>query len=201
MTPTLFHGPGARDQAVRASVAPGFRPVSEPMGDGGLKVDDSRTLVEVASVAPVGDKKGTLVLGPLDRATPEAADALLKTLEDLAEGPVRLIPWAWDLAGVLPTIRSRTLHQWCPGPDPLLYLKGAAEGLIKAVTEKRLPAVVEALSEINDGEREDLLVAVQGPLLAMGSDGLDVWVRLRPLISGRGVARLPAVVALMGIGA
>ena len=201
MTPTLFHGPGARDHAVRASVAPGFRPVSEPMGDGGLKVDDSRLLVEIASVAPVGDKKGTLVLGPLDRATPEAADALLKTLEDLAEGPVRLVPWAWDLAGVLPTIRSRTLHQWCPGPDPLSYLKGAAEGLIKAVSEKRLPAVVEALSEINDGEREDLLVAVQGPLLAMGSEGIDVWVRLRPLISGRGVARLPAVVALMGIGA
>ena len=197
----MFHGPGARDHAVRASVAPGFRPVSEPMGDGGLKVDDSRLLVEIASVAPVGDKKGTLVLGPLDRATPEAADALLKTLEDLAEGPVRLVPWAWDLAGVLPTIRSRTLHQWCPGPDPLSYLKGAAEGLAKAVTEKRLPAVAEALSEINDGEREDLLVAVQGPLLAMGSEGIDVWVRLRPLISGRGVARLPAVVALMGIGA
>jgi len=201
MTPILFHGPGARTEAVNSSNAPGFRPVSDPVGDGGLKVDDSRTLVEIASVAPVGDKKGSLVLGPLDRATPEAADALLKTLEDLAEGPVRLFPWAWDLAGVLPTIRSRTLHRWCPGPDPLGYLKGPADKLVEASLSERLATVAELLSEMTDGEREDLLVAAQAPLLKAGEKGLGIWARLRPLISGRGVSRLPAIVALMGLEA
>jgi hypothetical protein len=171
------------------------------MGDDGLKVDDSRTLVELLGAAPVGDKRGSLVLGPLDRTTPEAGDALLKTLEDFGEGPTRVFAWAWDLSGVLPTIRSRTLPVWCPGPDPLGHLAKKAQALYDALTSRKLHTVLELLGEVPDDlSREDLLLAFLNPLSRnLSPESNNVWRRVRPLLNGRGVTRLVAVTALMGL--
>ena len=206
MTPCLYHGPSARDRAVREAGGEGFRPVAPPMGDDGLKVDDARTLVELLGTAPVGDKRGSLVLGPLDRTTPEAGDALLKTLEDYGEGPTRVFAWAWDFSGVLPTIRSRTLPVWCPGPDPLAHLAKKAQALCDALSAGKLHTVLEVLGEEpDDFAREDLLLAFlaplsRNPLPESGGGGSGaVWRRVRPLLNGKGVSRLVAVTALMGL--
>ena len=93
MTPILFHGPLGRDEAVSKASKVGRR-VSNPVGDKGLKVADSRKIVEISGSSGVGDKPPSVVVGPLDKATPEASDALLKTLEDLGSGPLRIILWA-----------------------------------------------------------------------------------------------------------
>lgn len=206
MTPCLYHGPGARDRAVREAGGEGFRPVAPPMGDDGLKVDDARALVEILGVAPVGDKRGSLVLGPLDRTTPEAGDALLKTLEDYGEGPTRVFAWAWDLSGVLPTIRSRTLPVWCPGADPLAHLAKKSQALYDALAAGKLHTVLELLGEEpDDYTREDLLLALLGPLSrnplpeSVGGGTRAVWQRVRPLLNGKGVSRLVAATALMGL--
>jgi len=176
------------------------------VGDDGLKVDDARTLVELLGTAPVGDKRGSLVLGPLDRTTSEAGDALLKTLEDYGEGPTRVFAWAWDLSGVLPTIRSRTLPVWCPGADPLAHLAKKAQALYDALAAGKLHTVLELLGEEpDDYAREDLLLALLGPLSraplpeSVLGGTRAVWQRVRPLLNGRGVSRLVAVAALMGL--
>jgi len=201
MTPRLFHGPGGRDRALQGLSS--YRLLHPPIGDEGLKVDDSRLLVDLMSSPPVGDKLGGILIGPLDRATGEAADALLKTLEEGVHGRVHIFTWAWDLAGVLPTIRSRTLPIWCPeGPDPLLLYKGRAGALWKSLQEGRASSLIEILSEEeSDLTREDLLTALLNILTLSEKmeDVLPLWNRIRPLLRGRGVSRMSALTALLNL--
>jgi hypothetical protein len=199
MTPYLFHGPGSRDRSVREA-SQGFRLLCPPVGDDGLKVDDARLLVELLGTAPVGDRRGSVVLGPLDRATGDAADALLKTLEDYAEGPTQVFAWAWGLSAVLPTIRSRTLPLWCPnGPDPLSGYNKKAQSLVDALNQNRIGGLLEILSaEPDDLAREDLLLASLAPL-AKAPKALEIWPRLRKMLTGRGVSKLSAATALLGL--
>lgn len=200
MTPTLFHGPSARDRAVALSLTLG-RPVSDPLGDSGLKVDDSRALVELASSSGIGDRPPSVVVGPLDAATPEASDALLKTLEDLCEGPLSIVLWADHLRGVSGTIQSRTFAVWCPEgpttPDPLAYLKEPAQNLAKALMENdpvKILGVLEDLTEKKDGAKDwpDLLLATC-QFLAPGLQDevlrprvIEVWDRIRTVLDGKG---------------
>jgi hypothetical protein len=162
MTPALFHGPEARDRAVARGLELG-RPISEPIGDAGLKVDDSRKIIALTAHGGIGDRPPSLVIGPLDQATPEASDALLKTLEDLAEGPVRLVLWADYLHEVIPTIRSRTLAEWCPAGQhylsPLAYMDDNAKSLCEAVLEQDQVRILGVLTEVGK-DWPDLLRAV-----------------------------------------
>lgn len=200
MTPTIFHGPSARDRAVALSIQLG-RPVSEPIGDAGLKVDDSRALIELASSSGIGDRPPSVVVGPLDASTPEASDALLKTLEDLCDGPLSIVLWADHLRGVSGTIQSRTFAVWCPeGPttsDPLAYLREPAQALAKALIENdpvKILGVLEDLSEKKDGAKDwpDLLLATCAFLALSVQDEtlrpnvLDAWGRIRRVLDGKG---------------
>lgn len=177
------------------------RPVSDPIGDSGLKVDDSRALVELASSSGIGDRPPSVVVGPLDAATPEASDALLKTLEDLCDGPLSIVLWADHLRGVSGTIQSRTFAVWCPSgpttPDPLAYLKESAQNLAKALLEKdpvKILGVLEDLSEKKDGAKDwpDLLLAACQFLAAEVEDEnlrprvIEAWTRIRPVLDGKG---------------
>jgi len=168
--------------------------VSDPIGDSGLKVDDSRLIVQLSNDSGVGDRPPSVVIGPLDSATPEAADALLKTLEDLTEGPLKIVLWADDLLRVIPTIRSRTWAKWCPpvtgGFDPLSYLETPAEALCQAILSRDSSRILGALEEIDKGWPE-LLQALCAPLAKALEEGdyettLEVWPRLRPLLDGKG---------------
>jgi len=191
--PFLFHGPEARGRAVSHANDAG-RVLSEPIGDKGLKVDDARCIVELASRSGVGDRSPTLVVGPLDRATPEAADALLKTLEDLAEAPLKLVLWADHLGEVVSTIRSRTQEIWCPpGPnylDPLHVHEDQAQSLCEAVLAEDPVKILGILEEV-DQDWPYLLRALCIPLSReiLGENpevALRVWLRLRPALDGRG---------------
>ena len=114
-TPFLYHGPEARTMACSEANRIG-RLLCDPIGDGGLKTDDAREAVSIVSGGVFGDAEPTMVIGPLCTATPEAADALLKTLEDLS-GYVTLCLWADCIGEVVPTIRSRTKAVWCPAKN------------------------------------------------------------------------------------
>lgn len=200
MTPTLFHGPGSRDKAVELSKKLG-RPVSEPIGDAGLKVDDSRAIIEMADSSGIGDAPPSVVVGPLDAATPEASDALLKTLEDLCDGPLSIVLWADHLRGVSGTIQSRTRAVWCPPgprtPDPLAYMSDRAKVLAAALLEEdevKILGVLEDLSETKEGAKDwpDLILAACAVLSGKITEDklcgkvVEVWGRLRPVLDGKG---------------
>jgi len=202
MTPRLFHGPSARDKAVSLSLEIG-RPVGDPVGDKGLKVDDSREIVELASHSGIGDKAPTIVVGPIDQASPEASDALLKTLEDLAEGPLRIILWADFLNEVSPTIQSRTIQIWCPPDklwiDPLSQYSEQANKLFEALLKKDQSRVLDLVGGARDNWA-DLLQALCGSLaqhvLSEPKRVLETWNRFRLVLDGRG-SFLVAVDALL----
>lgn len=198
-TPFLFHGPLARDAVVTYAQEAG-RLIAEPIGDGGLKVADSRLIVELAGNAGVGDKRPVVIVGPLDRATPEAGDALLKTLEDLADGPLLILLWADYLGGVIGTIRSRTLDRWCP-PDERWtspFVDEHAEALYEAWAKGDAAACLGVIYD----RQKDWQALLQGFCEVMAERAPDspqaarVWPLVRPLLDGRG-SHLCAATALL----
>lgn len=198
-TPLLYHGPQARNLAVQSSLNT-HRPVEDPLGDAGLKVGDSRHLVSLAQNPGVGDKPPSIVVGPLDKATPEAADALLKTLEDLQDTPLKICLWAESLNGVRPTIRSRTFMKWCPGNEAPHYLNEAANQVVDAMGKGDIASLIRIFKETQ--EASELAKALCQPLAESMSKNpnmyLQVWANLRPLLGTKG--EMGAVMgALMGV--
>ena len=202
-SPILFHGPLARAEALDHATAAG-RLISDPIGDGGLKVADSRRIVNLAGNAGVGDRNPVVIVGPLDRATPEAGDALLKTLEDLAEGPLVILLWADYLGGVIGTIRSRTLARWCP-PDER-WVSPFKDEHAKALWDawsKQDPAA--CLGVIYD-RKKDWQALLQGFCEYMAENAptepetARVWPLVRPLLDGRGSHLCAATALLEALG-
>lgn len=196
MTPLLFHGPEARDQALKKALEVG-RLVGDPIGDDGLKVDDSREIVRLALSPGVGDRPPCVLVGPLDSATPSAADALLKTLEEISAFPLRIILWTDYLGEVIPTIRSRTLHIWCPPSrtwlDPLSYMDDPAKDLLAARASKDWVKVVSIVREA--GKDWPDLLTMYCSLLDPGSSSV-LWEKIRPAL-GRPGSYLVALDALL----
>lgn len=71
-----------------------------------LRVDEIRDLVVKAAMSPVGERWQLLVIEDADRLTEQAADALLKSLEEPPPRTVWLL-CAPTVEDVVPTIRSR----------------------------------------------------------------------------------------------
>ena len=205
MTPILYYGPMARDKAItRASLI--GRPVSDPVGDKGLKVDDSRRIVVLANSSGVGDKPPSIVVGPLDKATPEAGDALLKTLEDLAEGPLRMVLWAEHLKGVIGTIRSRTLLEWCPPDkgwiDPLSWANKDSKELMLAVRDRDEIGILEILSRKDNkkhhlGILESFCRHLSKEVVSGKPEYLNMWISIRKVLDGKG-SYLSSCKAILG---
>tara|TARA_Y100000310_G_scaffold304676_1_gene344052 strand:- start:2500 stop:3129 length:630 start_codon:yes stop_codon:yes gene_type:complete len=203
MTPLLFHGPGAREAALSAAHLAG-RLVSDPVGDEGLKVDEARQIVALANSSGIGDRPPCLVIGPLDSASPEASDALLKTLEDLSDAPMRLFLWASYMGEVTPTIRSRTHHEWCPfreGVDPLLHLEDDARALSQAALDRDRGRILSLLrSQGTDTDWALLTQAIMNVLAeASLSEGVGVsvlWESLRG-VGRKSLSRLVVADALL----
>lgn len=180
-SPILFHGPGAEGAAKAKSSVIG-RLLHAPFGGEGLKIAESREIVELMNSASVGDDPGVLVIGPMDRANRSAQDVLLKNIEEFDDRIVRPILWAIDEAEVLPTIRSRCVKQWCAGPDlydeDMLYqaravmdcsLMGDVAGLIEAVKDRDPRLLLEATARV---------------MIEQGFDkkSADLWGRVRQLL-------------------
>ncbi len=72
-----------------------------------IGVDEVRDLVRSAALAPVGNRWQVMVVEDADRLTDQAANALLKAIEEPTDRTVWLL-CAPTVEDVLPTIRSRT---------------------------------------------------------------------------------------------
>ena len=187
MSTLLFHGPGARSEAIKRAEERG-RLLAPPFGDAGLSTETSREIVEILSSTPVGDQVGVVVIGPLDDVHPSAADALLKTLEEFDGRYVQPILWAEDAGSVIGTIRSRSLETWCPlqgsGLDSV-YMK-VAEDLCRAALEHRVATVIETLKEHKGFEMRILRASCAVLLEKEGSWSdkrrLSLWHSLRDVL-------------------
>lgn len=188
----LYHGPEARDRAVAEGDRLG-RPISDPIGDEGLSVEDSREIVLHALNSGVGDRAPSLVIGPLDKVKSSAAsDALLKTIEEVSTKPLRLVLWADELGGVSQTIRSRCAEVWCPAGarwrDPLEYKRDAARALREAILTQDPVRILAFLEEEKDWPElaqaltKELANSVCDHPLAVA----HVWAELREILGGQG---------------
>jgi hypothetical protein len=136
----------------------------------------------------------------MDKATVESSDAMLKTLEDLAQGPLRIVLWAEHLLAVMPTIRSRTQQIWCGAckasgtkPKYSKSVKKSAESVVQAhrLGNKLLTAMCAALEE-NDAE--SLLEAIVDSLEADNERDLQLWEKIRPIVGKEKWASVKTVV-------
>ena len=161
------------------------RLLREPFGDAGLKIAESRAIIDLMNNTPVGDSPGVLVMGPMDRAMQAATDVLLKSIEEFDDRIVRPVLWALDEAEVSPTIRSRCLRRWCPGPEVLdEEVLDVARGVVEAALAGDIAAVIEGLREQDPG---DVLVASAMALRDRGLDAEteDLWEALRATLRVR----------------
>lgn len=187
MTIHLFYGPGARAEACLHSLPVGGF-VSPPIGEEGLKVDDAREAVQILSATSVGDQKGAVLIGPLDSATAQSCDALLKTLEEYREGSILPILWAWDVAEVPLTVRSRCILKWSPGeaerlPDEVWEL---AFVICEAVLRGDLHVIIKQV-QAGKTEIQDLSRGITQCILANVREGrleyLKIWTSLREALT------------------
>jgi len=144
------------------------RLIHEPFGDGGLKIAESREIIDLMNNTPVGDEPGVLVMGPMDLAQQVATDVLLKTIEEFDDRIVRPVLWALDQAEVSSTIRSRCLRRWCPGQTEVEeHVLDLARGLVESALVRDTAAVIETLKE---QDPRDVLVAAAACLRDRGVD-------------------------------
>jgi hypothetical protein len=175
----IFHGPGAFEAAVSHAESWG-RQLCPPLGGSGVRKDDSRTFAALHRNPPVSDQAGCVIIGPMDAATDEASDALLKMVEEPNPDAMPIL-WAADLGGVRPTIRSRCHAEWCPGAVDI----AEPPGLLSAD-----PA--ELAATILGGDPVDLAAGIAADIAhAAASDPdafladprwSDAWSRLRPCL-------------------
>jgi DNA polymerase-3 subunit delta' len=117
--------------------------------DKAILVDQVRRLVEfVSQTAQLGGRKVVLI-EPAEAMNLNAANALLKSLEEPSGNTVLLLV-SHQSSRLLPTIRSRCVQQPCPMPTPAQ----AAQWL------------AEVLPEASVDDRADLLALAQGSPLA-----------------------------------
>lgn len=192
----LFHGPSARGAALRTASSLG-RLLHAPFGEQGLKIAESREIVALMGSAPVGDRAGVIVVGPLDRALPASTDVLLKSIEEFDPEVVRPVLWAHDETEVSSTIRSRCLRHWCSGE---VAMDGdtleAARQLVVESLKGHAASVVELLNERNP--REMLVCAAQ----ALRERGIDdetktLWESVRAMLSYRDPTATEALAAFL----
>jgi len=118
MIPKLFVGPGARPSALaQAALALGGPPAEHPDARlllaeaSDVGIDQVRDLILWARYGPVRAPHKVAVVGPAERLSREAANALLKLLED-APPYLEALLFAEALDRVLPTVRSRCALLW-----------------------------------------------------------------------------------------
>lgn len=163
MSVVLFHGPGVRDR------------FSSPEGKG-LRVAEARRLCMEAQFA--GQAQWTL--GPLDDATKDACDALLKLLEEHAENQSWTL-WAVDLGLVPRTIRSRADEVlFLPGEEYSQETLDLAFAIARAALGKDLAFLYQKIFPLGEDQLASLVDAL-GQALAFLPGGSSVWPQVRPL--------------------
>ncbi|WP_454255757.1 DNA polymerase III subunit delta' [Pseudomonas sp. Marseille-Q8238] len=117
--------------------------------DKAIKVDQVRDLVSfVVQTAQLGGRK-VVLLEPVEAMNVNAANALLKSLEEPAGNTVLLLV-SHQPSRLLPTVKSRCVQQACPLPDQA----------------SSLAWLTQALPDCSEQERVDLLQLAAGSPLA-----------------------------------
>ncbi|MFN3346860.1 MAG: hypothetical protein ACK42E_03510, partial [Candidatus Bipolaricaulaceae bacterium] len=125
MIPELFCGAGARLAAkLRAQellAQPGRAPLDlwTLEAERSIGIDHVRELILWARYGPVHGPTRVALVGPAERLTPEAANALLKLLEEVPPYLAVLL-YAEAPDRVIPTVRSRCALRWAAPPQDLL---------------------------------------------------------------------------------
>ncbi len=206
MTALLFHGPASLEQAKQQQKQLGYV-ASPPLGEAGLKVDQARELVQLVSMPSIGDTVGSVIVGPMDLASPSASDKLLKTLESLEADQVQPLLWAKDLANVRSTVVSRCEQVWCNGsdtaevPDSVVHL---AFDIVKAAIARDVPRVIELLSEgVKDVDiaqlAQQMSMAVSVEMRNPGPQAFRVWYALREILKSTRVYKGDLLLALLEV--
>lgn len=194
-SPFLFHGPSAR--AAARALVPKLGRLLRDMGDGGLKIEDTRDLVDLLGNTPIGDVPGVIVVGPMCRVQQGTADVLLKSLEEFDQTRVRPILWAFAEADVSPTVRSRCLLRWCAGEEMIApEIASAARKAVKASLAGDVALVIEA---VKGHDAEQLLVAAAMVLEDLGMDARSerLWLAVRDTVSFRNISAVDALAAFL----
>jgi hypothetical protein len=173
------------------------RLIHEPFGDEGLKIADSREIVDLLNNAPVGDSPGVIVLGPMDRAQQMATDVLLKSIEEFATEVIRPVLWAFNEGDVSGTIRSRCLLRWCHAKLELdEIILADAERIVQAALDQDRAVVVEVWREYEGRELAEAAVEVLGHR-PMTQATQRLWGTLREALSVRGPTATEILVAFL----
>lgn len=160
------------------------RLLHEPFGEAGLKMAESREIIDLMNNAPMGDDPGAVLIGPMDRSQQMATDVLLKSIEEYDPEIVRPVLWALNEQDVSPTIRSRCLHRWCPATETYdELLLEHAEKLVDASLKQQRAIVLETLKE----NGEEILSAVARVLSwrKMDEPTRALWERVRAVLRVR----------------
>jgi DNA polymerase-3 subunit delta' len=146
-----------------------------------IKVDAVRELQHRLSLAPMEGGQHVAILPDIDRASPGAANSLLKTLEEPPTGALLLLT-ASDLAGVLPTVGSRC-QSLALRPMPVEQAAAALVERLGVDAEK-----ADALARLSGGRLGWALRAALEPGVLQAR---DEWLgRLESAITARRSARL-----------
>ena len=136
--------------------------------DKAIKVDQVRDLVSfVVQTAQMGGRKVVLI-EPVEAMNINAANALLKSLEE-PSGDTVLLLVSHQPSRLLPTIKSRCVQQACPLPSEAMSLEWLAQALPDSTDEERAELLtlaagspLAAVSLQVQGVREQRALVVDG---------------------------------------
>jgi DNA polymerase-3 subunit delta' len=136
--------------------------------DKAIKVDQVRDLVSfVVQTSQMGGRKVVLI-EPVESMNINAANALLKSLEE-PSGDTVLLLVSHQTSRLLPTIKSRCVQQACPLPSEAVSLAWLAKALPDCSQEERIELLTLAagspLAAVNlqaQGVREQRAQVVEG---------------------------------------
>ncbi len=147
-----------------------------------LRIDEIRALQEELSLKAFSDRPRAAILCPADRMTPQAANALLKTLEE-PPPETHLLLVAHRVAGMMPTIVSR-----CQRVPFLPLPAGTVEGILSGRPDagSEYPAaVIRLAAAVSGGSPGRALTLLPGL-----SDEREAWVSLLSKLSPRAAVDL-----------
>ena len=205
-SPILFHGPAAQTRASMA--ASDWGRVVGVFGDpvSGINAETARAVAAAASSPYVGDRRTSLVVGPVDVGTSDGVgDPMLKVLEEPDPTYPRVHLWAWDEGEVRPTIRSRCLSEWCPGRWPADgAATAAARAVVRAYMAGDVSGVIAAMGEVHGDAWSPApvfraMAAELAPRVAGADPGRAValWGRVRRVMGFRAVPWHEALAAVL----
>jgi DNA polymerase III delta prime subunit len=118
--PLLYHGPASKEHI--------------PEGTTYYLLDSIETIkLFVSSIQEAGICNKTYAIGPIDEISDRAADALLKTLEEL-DSNITLYLWCCNIQAVKKTLISRCQIRWFGSQELYTAEEKAAGDLIKSAT-------------------------------------------------------------------